>query len=41
VRPYHGRQPVWPLCRGLIRLIAVGISLFAATVVPFYLFGGH
>lgn len=41
LRPYRGAQPVWPLCRGVLRLMAVGVGLLAASIVPFLLFGAR
>ena len=36
---YNGRQPVWPLVRGLMRLFAIGIVLFAVSILGAYLSG--
>lgn len=39
VRPYNGRQPFWPLVKGLMRIFAVLIVLLAASGLAAYLAG--
>ena len=38
-KPYQGPQPVWPLAKGFMRLLASGLALFAASIVTAYLAG--
>jgi len=40
-QPYTGRQPVWPLCRGFMRLTGLGLGTFGALFVGFLLFGAR
>jgi hypothetical protein len=38
-QPYNGRQPVWPLVKGCLRMFAILIVLFAASLLAVYLSG--
>jgi len=38
-QPYTGRQPVWPLCRGFMRLMGLGVGAFGAIFAGFFLLG--
>jgi len=38
-RRYAGRQPVWPLLKGLLRLFGIGVAVMLAIGLAFYLFG--
>ena len=39
VRPYEGRQPVWPLLRGCLRLMGGGLVALVLTGFAAYVFG--
>jgi hypothetical protein len=39
VRPYQGPQPVWPLIKGMLRMVLAALILFAASLLAAYLFG--
>src|SRR5258708_11876071 len=39
VRPYNGRQPVWPLVRGCLRMFAILLALTVASMLAAYLSG--
>jgi hypothetical protein len=38
-KPYQGRQPVWPLVKGCMRIFATGIVLVTASILTAYLAG--
>jgi hypothetical protein len=38
-QPYNGRQPVWPLAKGIMRIFGIGIVLLAASFLAAYLSG--
>jgi hypothetical protein len=38
-QPYNGRQPVWPLVKGCLRMFVILIVLFAASLLAAYLSG--
>jgi len=37
--PYAGPQPVWPLLKGMLKIMGVGVGFFAASGVALFLFG--
>jgi hypothetical protein len=40
-QPYHGRQPVWPLLKGGLRLMGSVVLVVVASGVVAYLFAGR
>jgi hypothetical protein len=40
-QPYQGRQPVWPLLKGILRLMGCGLVLLALCGLAAYLFAGR
>jgi hypothetical protein len=39
MRPYAGPQPVWPLVRGMLRLMGAGLGVLATIGLALFLFG--